>query len=127
MTTMIMKSHIFCCSRNHAAIHDVYYSQPPTQVKKPLKPPLEKELPAKPAPAFRSIPSLTSEDCDDILSLKRANPVCDSDEEDFRFLFKHQWIEERDDEEESSEVTLYWSSRVPEAKSKGFYSLYYNM
>jgi hypothetical protein len=122
---IIVKSQVFFCFHNRATNHNVYHSPPQTQVKKPMKheaeSPFEKEL-VQPAPAFRSISRLTSEECDDILSLKRANPVCDSDEEDFRSV-KRQWREERDDEEESSvprEVMLHWSNRVAEDKEQGY-------
>ena len=76
----------------------------------------------QPASAFRSIPSLTSEDFDDILSLKRANPVYDSDEDDIHFV-KRQRIEDRDDEEESSvpqEGILLWYDQVIEDEEQGY-------
>jgi hypothetical protein len=90
-------------------------------MKPEAKSPLEMEQ-VEPAPAFRGSPRLTSEDRDDILSLKRANPLYDSGEEDFRFV-EHQWREERDDEGESSasqDVILYWSNRVSEDEQRGY-------
>jgi hypothetical protein len=74
-------------------------------------------------PAFRGIPSLTSEDFDDLLSIKRANPVYDSDdEEDFRFA-KRQRRDETDDEEEfgvPQEIVLYWSDQIVEDEEHGY-------
>jgi hypothetical protein len=121
-----MKSHVFFYSRNRASVHNVYHSPPPTQVKKPMQPetksPLEKEqVQPTPTPAFCSIPRVISEDCADILSLKRANPVCDSDEEDFRAV-KRRWREEGDVEEESSmpqELVLHWRNWVAEDEEQG--------
>lgn len=129
---IIMKSRVLCCSRNRAAIHDIYDSSPSTQMKKPIpeKPEdesrttqvLEKEQ-VQSEPAFRGIPSLTSEDFDDLLSLKRANPIYESDdEENFRFV-KRQRRDERDDGEESAvpkEIALYWSDRVVEDEEHGY-------
>jgi hypothetical protein len=106
---IIMKSRVLCCSSNRATVHDIYRYSPTitTQMKKPIKPETESRTPLgkeqlQPASAFRSIPSLTSENFDDILSLKRANPVCDSDEEDFLFFVRRQLRQEKDDEEEST-------------------------
>jgi hypothetical protein len=126
---IIMKSRILCCSRNRAAVHDFNHSQPLSQMKKPIPEKaesrttlLEKEQ-EEHEPAFRGIPSLTSEDFDDLLSLKRANPVYESDdEEDFRFV-KRQRRDERDDEEESAvpqEVVLHWSDLVVEDEELGY-------
>jgi hypothetical protein len=83
---------------------------------------LEKEQ-VQPEPAFRGIPSLTSEDFDDLLSLKRANPVYESDDEQGFHFVKRQRTQERDDEEESAfpqEVVLYWSDRVVEDEEHRF-------
>ena len=90
--------------------------------------PLEKAQ-VQPAPIFRSIPSLTSEDFDDIFSLKRASPVSDSDEEDFRFV-KRQRREERDDEDEYAvPQKLFVTGAIGswKMKSKGFYSLFHEV
>lgn len=80
----------------------------------------------QPIKAFRT-PSLVSEDFEDLLSIKRANPVYDSDEEDpdFRFV-KRQRREERDEEEATGESTvpkeviLHWSDRVVEDDEQGY-------
>jgi hypothetical protein len=98
--TSNMKSRVLSHSRTRAAVHDDQNSPATTQIKKPMKleaesrTPFEKEQ-VEPVPVFRRIPSLTSVDFDDILSLKIANPVCDSDEADFRFVRRKQ-REERD-------------------------------
>jgi hypothetical protein len=123
MTTILMKSRVFCCSHKHAAIHDVYHAPPPpTKVTKPMKKPTLQKEPVQLSPAFRGISRVISEDFDDILSLKRANPVCDSDEEDFPFVIKRQRRQERDDETESSasqNVVLHWSNRISEDEAQG--------
>jgi hypothetical protein len=90
--------------------------------------PLEKAQ-VQPAPIFGSIPSLTSGGFDDIFSLKRANPVSDSDEEDFRFV-KRQRREERDDEDDYAvPQKLFFTGAIGswKMKSKGFCSLFHEM
>ena len=134
----IIQSRVLWCSRNRAAVHDVH-SAYPTQTKKPVKQdesrtPLPKEQvqPIKafsPIKAFRT-PSLVSddfEDFEDLLSIKRANHIYDSDEEDPDFRFVKRQRTEEDDEEETTgestmpkEVILHWSDRVVEDEEQGY-------
>ena len=129
----IIQSRVLWCARNRAAVHDAH-SAYPTQIKKPMKlqdeprTPLAKER-VQPIKAFRT-PSLVSkdfEDFEDLLSIKRANRIYDSDEEDpdFRFV-KRQRTEEGDEEQETGESTmpkeviLHWSDRVVEDEEQGY-------
>lgn len=134
-----MPSRILCCSNNRAAVADAY--SPISQLKKSLnrefvqksntvtsetttdttRTSLDKEQVQPNESIFRT-PSLISEDSDDdLLCLKRANPVYESDDEEaelFRMPIKRQRKNTTDND--TRELTLHWDDRIVEDEGEGY-------
>lgn len=135
--TMPLKSRVLCCSNNRAAVADAY-SPIPTQTKKVLinrdnvtekssitssepavetRTSLDKEQ-VKPSETIFRTPSLISEDGDDMLSLKRANPVYESDDEEAAEYYSMPSKRQRTTS--TTELTLCWEDKIVETEEEGY-------
>lgn len=144
LAIMPMKSRVLCCSNNLAAVADAY-SHPLQMKKKQISYSschadeevtiettpssiVDKEQVQPSRPLFR-VPSLASEDFEDMLCLKRANPVYDEDDEEYPLSKRQRRVDERDDEEDAAqlerELSLCWGDRlVVDSEEEGYVILF---
>ena len=131
-TIITMPPRVLCCSNNRAAVADAYSPFTP-QLKKSIvrkwekvsetssdqttetRESLDKEQ-VQPTESIFRAPKLVSEDMDDLLSLKRANPILEDEEEEMPA--KRQRKSTTDDI--SQALTLHWSDQIVEDEEGGY-------